>query len=111
MAMLQPEWLRGLRDLPQVRAPHRDIDVFGQSAGIRFHLLDVKVGCQAAGDSIFESGGSKDSLHQFRQIKKTFHAFLEKRKPDFNQFRMRNKKLVEEYLAGVAADENQARKK
>ena len=28
-------------------------------------------------------------------------AFTEKRKPDFNKFRMRNKKVVEEYLAGL----------
>jgi dihydroxynaphthoic acid synthetase len=29
------------------------------------------------------------------------NAFVEKRDPDFNQFRMRNKQMVEEYLAGV----------
>ena len=29
------------------------------------------------------------------------NAFAEKRKPDFNKFRMRNKKVVEDYLAGV----------
>ena len=29
------------------------------------------------------------------------NAFVEKRKPDFNKFRMRNKKVVEDYLAGV----------
>ena len=28
-------------------------------------------------------------------------AFTEKRKPDFDKFRMRNKKVVEEYLAGL----------
>jgi hypothetical protein len=30
--MLQSEGLRGQRDLLQVFAPHRDVDVFGQSA-------------------------------------------------------------------------------
>jgi hypothetical protein len=29
------------------------------------------------------------------------NAFTEKRKPDFNRFRLRNKKEIEEYLAGV----------
>lgn len=29
------------------------------------------------------------------------NAFVEKRKPDFNRFRMRNKKMVDDYLAGV----------
>jgi dihydroxynaphthoic acid synthetase len=29
------------------------------------------------------------------------NAFTEKRKPDFNQFRLRNKKLMDEYLSGV----------
>lgn len=33
-------------------------------------------------------------------------AFLEKRKPDFRKFRMRNKELVDDYLAGIAADHN-----
>ena len=32
------------------------------------------------------------------------NAFAEKRKPDFNKFRMRNKKVVEEYLAGVGLE-------
>jgi dihydroxynaphthoic acid synthetase len=38
--------------------------------------------------------GSEESLEGM-------NAFAEKRKPDFNKFRMRNKKVVEEYLAGV----------
>ena len=29
------------------------------------------------------------------------NAFTEKRKPDFNQFRLRNKKLMDEYLSGI----------
>jgi len=36
------------------------------------------------------------------------NAFLEKRKPDFQKFRLQNKKLVDSYLAGIAADENKA---
>lgn len=43
--------------------------------------------------------GSEESLEGMQ-------AFLDKRKPDFQKFRMRNKKLVDEYLAGIAADEN-----
>lgn len=35
-------------------------------------------------------------------------AFLEKRKPDFQKFRLQNKKAVETYLAALAADENEA---
>ena len=38
--------------------------------------------------------GSEESLEGM-------NAFVEKRKPDFNKFRMRNKRVVEEYLAGV----------
>ena len=29
------------------------------------------------------------------------NAFVEKRKPDFRKFRMRNKKVVDDYLAGL----------
>jgi len=29
------------------------------------------------------------------------HAFVEKRKPDFNRFRLRNKEMVQTYLAGI----------
>src|ERR1035437_7681717 len=36
------------------------------------------------------------------------NAFLEKRKPDFQKFRLQNKKMVDTYLAAVAADENKA---
>jgi dihydroxynaphthoic acid synthetase len=38
--------------------------------------------------------GSEESLEGM-------NAFLEKRKPDFNKFRSRNKKIVETYLAGL----------
>ncbi len=48
--------------------------------------------------------GSEESLEGM-------NAFLEKRKPDFQKFRMRNKKIVEEYLAALAADENKAPRK
>ena len=39
------------------------------------------------------------------------NAFLEKRKPDFNQFRLRNKALVEDYLAGLDAGPEAAKAK
>ncbi len=45
--------------------------------------------------------GSEESLEGM-------NAFLEKRKPDFQKFRLQNKKLVEKYLAEIAADENKA---
>jgi dihydroxynaphthoic acid synthetase len=45
--------------------------------------------------------GSEESLEGM-------HAFLEKRKPDFQKFRMRNKKIVDDYLVALAADENKA---
>ncbi len=35
-------------------------------------------------------------------------AFLEKRKPDFQKFRLRSKQELDRYLAGLARDENQA---
>jgi dihydroxynaphthoic acid synthetase len=38
--------------------------------------------------------GSEESLEGM-------NAFVEKRKPDFNKFRLRNKKLVEDYLASI----------
>ena len=38
-------------------------------------------------------------------------AFLDKRKPDFQQFRERNRGIMDEYLAGLDRDENQARRK
>jgi hypothetical protein len=39
------------------------------------------------------------------------NAFLERRKPDFQKFRERNRKEVERYLAGLERDENAAPKK
>ena len=36
------------------------------------------------------------------------HAFLEKRKPDFHRFRLRHKEQMDQYLAGLERDENQA---
>jgi naphthoate synthase len=44
--------------------------------------------------------GSEESLEGMQ-------AFLESRKPDFNRFRRANKTALDEYLAGLARDENQ----
>jgi dihydroxynaphthoic acid synthetase len=38
------------------------------------------------------------------------NAFIEKRKPDFNKFRKRNKKIIEEYLAGLDMEAEDDRK-
>jgi len=38
------------------------------------------------------------------------NAFAEKRKPDFHKFRMRNKKIVEECLAGLDMEAEDHRK-
>lgn len=49
--------------------------------------------------------GSEESLEGM-------NAFIEKRKPDFNQFRLRNKKMTEDYLAGVdMSDESELKAK
>jgi hypothetical protein len=48
--------------------------------------------------------GSEESLEGM-------NAFLERRKPDFQKFRERNRKEVERYLAGLERDENAAPKK
>ncbi len=45
--------------------------------------------------------GSEESLEGMQ-------AFLDKRPPDFQKFRERNREQVEEYLAGLDKDENQA---
>jgi dihydroxynaphthoic acid synthetase len=45
--------------------------------------------------------GSEESLEGM-------NAFLEKRKPDFRKYRLRNKQIVDDYLAGLAADANRA---
>ena len=45
--------------------------------------------------------GTEDSLEGMQ-------AFLDKRKPDFQKFRMRSKAELDRYLAGLARDENQA---
>jgi hypothetical protein len=34
------------------------------------------------------------------------HAFLEKRKPDFQKFRQRNAEEVKDYLSGLKNDDN-----
>ena len=44
--------------------------------------------------------GSEESLEGMQ-------AFLDKRKPDFQKFRLRNKQQVDEYLAGVERGDNQ----
>ena len=44
--------------------------------------------------------GSEESLEGMQ-------AFMDKRKPDFQKFRLRNKQQVEEYLAGVERGDNQ----
>ena len=43
--------------------------------------------------------GSEESLEGM-------NAFMEKRKPNFGQFRERNKKEMDRYLDGLANDEN-----
>ena len=43
--------------------------------------------------------GSEESLEGM-------HAFLEKRKPDFQKFRQRNAEEVKDYLAGLSNDDN-----
>ena len=48
--------------------------------------------------------GSEESLEGMS-------AFMEKRKPDFHKFRERNREQVEDYLAGLERDENQAPKR
>jgi dihydroxynaphthoic acid synthetase len=45
--------------------------------------------------------GTEESLEGMR-------AFLQKRRPDFQKFRQRNKEELDRYLAGLACDENQA---
>jgi 1,4-dihydroxy-2-naphthoyl-CoA synthase len=45
--------------------------------------------------------GTEESLEGMR-------AFLERRKPDFQKFRLRAKHEVDRYLTGLARDENQA---
>jgi len=45
--------------------------------------------------------GTEESLEGMR-------AFLEKRKPDFQKFRLRSKEELDRYLAGLARNENQA---
>ena len=45
--------------------------------------------------------GTEESLEGMK-------AFLEKRKPNFQQFRERNHKILQDYLAGLERDENQA---
>ena len=45
--------------------------------------------------------GSEESLEGMS-------AFMEKRKPDFQKFRNRNRDQVVDYLAGLERDENQA---
>ena len=40
------------------------------------------------------------------EAKEGMGAFLAGRKPDFQKFRMRDKKELERYLAGLARDEN-----
>jgi hypothetical protein len=40
------------------------------------------------------------------EAKEGMNAFLAGRKPDFQQFRMRDKKELERYMAGYESDEN-----
>ena len=71
---------------------------------LNFESDELYAAWQHGMELLAEIWGSEESLEGM-------NAFLEKRKPDFNKFRMRNKKQVEQYLAGLAADENRAKKK
>lgn len=71
---------------------------------LNFESDELYASWQHGMELLAEIWGSEESLEGMR-------AFLEKRKPDFNKFRMRNKKIVDEYLDGLAKDENQAKKK
>ena len=71
---------------------------------LNFESDELYAAWQHGMELLAEIWGSEESLEGM-------NAFLEKRKPDFNKFRQRNKKVVEDYLAGLASDANQAPRK
>jgi hypothetical protein len=70
------------RGVLQILAPPRDIDVFCQTPGVRFHLLHVQVSRQPADDPLLQPCRRENPLHQPGQIEKSFRALLEKRIDD-----------------------------
>ena len=58
---------------------HRDIDITGETSGVRLRFFDVKVNRETANHAVFEAGGSERRFHPSCQVKELFHTFLEKR--------------------------------
>jgi 1,4-dihydroxy-2-naphthoyl-CoA synthase len=71
---------------------------------LNFESDELYAAWQHGMELLAEIWGSEESLEGM-------HAFLEKRKPDFQKFRLRNKEAVERYLADLAADRNKAEAK
>jgi len=68
---------------------------------LNFESDELYAAWQHGMELLAEIWGSEESLEGMQ-------AFLDKRKPDFQKFRLRNKEAVDRYLADLAADRNQA---
>jgi dihydroxynaphthoic acid synthetase len=68
---------------------------------LNFESDELYAAWQHGMELLAEIWGSEESLEGMQ-------AFLDKRKPDFQKFRLRNKAAVDRYLADLAADRNQA---